>query len=117
MKCFSDFRQKKKIFFHFSPLRLEFEFIAKGLVFRKGRMKVTVSKILRVSPQSPEPGPAGAAAAAAAASAEPLTGSHLVELSVLAPSGSDAVADDMRNFAEQLKPLVSLDKIDPRRGL
>jgi mediator of RNA polymerase II transcription subunit 18 len=39
----------------------------------------------------------------------------LVELSVLAPSGSDAVADDMKNFSEQLKPLVTMDKIDPRR--
>ncbi len=48
---------------------------------------------------------------------EPLTQSHLVELSVLAPSGSDAVADDMKNFSEQLKPLVMLDKIDPARAL
>lgn len=36
--------------------------------------------------------------------------------SVLAPHGNDAVADDMKNFAEQLKPLVALDKIDPRRA-
>ena len=41
----------------------------------------------------------------------PFSGSHLVELSVLAPSGSDAIAEDMKNFAEQLRPLVSLDKI------
>ena len=47
---------------------------------------------------------------------EPMTASHLVELSVLAPSGSVAVADDMKNFAEQLRPLVNLDKVDPRRA-
>ena len=41
----------------------------------------------------------------------PFSGSHLVELSVLAPSGSDAIAEDMKNVAEQLRPLVSLDKI------
>ena len=74
----------------------------KGFLFRKGRMKVTVSKILK-------PNPAGG-------DGEPMTGSHLVELSVLAPSGSVAVADDMKNFAEQLRPLVNLDKVDPRRA-
>ena len=46
---------------------------------------------------------------------EGLTSSHLVELSVLAPSGNDAVAEDMKNFADQLKPLVMLDKFDLRR--
>ena len=35
---------------------------------------------------------------------EPMTMSRLVELSVVAPSGSDSVAEDMRTFAEQLKP-------------
>ena len=46
---------------------------------------------------------------------DPVTSSHLVELSVLAPSGNDAVAEDMKNFADQLKPLVMLDKFDLRR--
>ena len=46
---------------------------------------------------------------------EPMSSSHLVELSVLAPSGNDAVAEDMKTFAEQLKPLVMLDKFDLRR--
>ena len=73
-----------------------------GFLFRKGRMKVTVSKIFK-------PNPGGG-------DGEPMTASHLVELSVLAPSGSVAVADDMKNFAEQLKPLVNLDKVDPRRA-
>ena len=46
---------------------------------------------------------------------EPLSISHVVELSVLAPQGHDAVAEDVRNFAEQLKPLVQLEKTDYRR--
>lgn len=92
--------------------RLEFEYIAKGFVFRKGRMKITVSKVHKIGqgPPPPNGGPPQEAL-------EPLTGSHLVELSVLAPSGSDAVADDMKNFSEQLKPLVTMDKIDPRRQM
>ena len=73
-------------------------------------LSFSVSKIHKIGqgPPPPNGGPPQEAL-------EPLTGSHLVELSVLAPSGSDAVADDMKNFAEQLKPLVQMDKIDPRR--
>lgn len=48
-------------------------------------------------------------------SLEPLTGSYLVELSLLAPSGQDAVADEIKVFADQLKPLVHLEKTDYRR--
>lgn len=46
---------------------------------------------------------------------EAISQSYLVELSVLAPSGQDAIAEDMRNFAEQLRPLVQLEKIDHKR--
>lgn len=90
--------------------RLEYEFVAKGFLFRKGRMKVTVSKIFKTLPSANPNTMMGGQEPL-----EPLSASHLVELSVLAPSGNDAVADDMKNFAEQLKPLVMLDKIDPRR--
>jgi mediator of RNA polymerase II transcription subunit 18 len=88
--------------------RLEYEYAAKGFMFRKGRMKVTVSKIFKVVPTVPAPAPGSE-------SLEALTQSHLVELSVLTTSNNDAIADDMKNFAEQLKPLVNLDKIDHRR--
>jgi hypothetical protein len=37
-------------------------------------------------------------------SAEPFTMSYLVELSVIAPHGQDQIQEDMKNFAEQLKP-------------
>lgn len=35
---------------------------------------------------------------------EPMSNSHLVELSVVAPSGQEQIGEDMKNFAEQLKP-------------
>uniref|UniRef100_A0A8C2I7A7 Mediator of RNA polymerase II transcription subunit 18 n=1 Tax=Cyprinus carpio TaxID=7962 RepID=A0A8C2I7A7_CYPCA len=83
--------------------RMDHEFVAKGQVFRKGAMKVVVSKLLRVL------------ATGNTENTEPLSLSYLVELSVLAPAGQDNVSEDMRSFAEQLKPLVHLEKIDPKR--
>lgn len=83
--------------------KLDFEYIVRGYMFRKGRMKVTVSKIFKMG-QGKMPD-----------SVEPMSQSYLVELSVLAPSGQDAIAEDMRSFAEQLKPLVQLEKIDYKR--
>ena len=76
--------------------------MCKGSIFRKGRIKVTVSKVYKII---------------GADNLEGVTGSHLVELSVLAPSGQDAVGEDMKNFADQLKPLVMLDKFDIRRAM
>ena len=35
---------------------------------------------------------------------EPISLSSLVELSVVATSGQDQIGEDMKNFAEQLKP-------------
>jgi len=46
---------------------------------------------------------------------EAISESYLVELSVLAPKGQDAIAEDMRSFAEQLRPLVLLEKVDYKR--
>lgn len=79
---------------------MEFEYRIAGYMFRKGRMKITVAKIFKTN------SPVGA---------ETISQSYLVELSVLAPSGQDAIAEDMRQFAEQLKPLVQLEKIDHKR--
>lgn len=83
--------------------RMDHEFVAKGQMFRKGAMKVVVSKLLRVL------------ATGNTENTEPLSLSYLVELSVLAPAGQDTVSEDMRSFAEQLKPLLHLEKIDPKR--
>lgn len=85
--------------------RLEYEFVAKGFMFRKGRMKVTVSKIFRMQqPGSVDP-----------SKLEAVSLSFLVELSVIALAGQDHIQEDMKNFGEQLKPLVLLDKVDHRR--
>lgn len=83
---------------------LDFEYIARGYMFRKGRMKITVSKIFKMGQQGKTP-----------EGVEAISQSYLVELSVLAPSGQDAIAEDMRIFAEQLRPLVQLEKIDYKR--
>ncbi|XP_044728437.1 mediator of RNA polymerase II transcription subunit 18 [Chrysoperla carnea] len=85
--------------------RVDFEYIVRGYMFRKGRMKVTVSKIFKMTTIANKP----------TESVEPISQSYLVELSVLAPSGQDAIAEDMRLFAEQLRPLVQLEKIDYKR--
>ncbi|XP_022083549.1 mediator of RNA polymerase II transcription subunit 18-like [Acanthaster planci] len=79
--------------------RLDHEFVAKGHMFRKGKMKVTVSKIFKIL----TPGNLDAL--------EPLSVSHLVELSIIAPSGTDGIGEDMRAFSEQLRPLVSMEKL------
>jgi hypothetical protein len=39
-------------------------------------------------------------------SVEPFTMSYLVELSVIAQHGQDQIQEDMKNFAEQLKPYL-----------
>ncbi|XP_065363546.1 mediator of RNA polymerase II transcription subunit 18 [Calliphora vicina] len=82
--------------------RLDFEYVSQGYMFRKGRMKITVAKIFKIMPGKQHDG-------------EPVCHSYLVELSVLAPNGQDAIGDEMRIFAEQLKPLVQLEKIDYKR--
>lgn len=46
---------------------------------------------------------------------ELMTLSHLVELSVLTSKTDMAVADDLRVLADQLKPLVQLERMDYRR--
>jgi len=85
--------------------RLDHDYVAQGFFFRKGRMKVTVYKIFTLL----QPGKTDSS------NLEPLGASHLVELSVVAPLGQEQIGEDMKNFADQLKPLVSLDKVDHRR--
>ncbi|XP_069479038.1 mediator of RNA polymerase II transcription subunit 18 isoform X1 [Ambystoma mexicanum] len=83
--------------------RLDHEFVAQGHIFKRGSMKIVVYKIFRLlAPGSTD-------------SIEALSLSYLVELSVVAPAGQDIISEEMRNFAEQLKPLVHLEKIDPKR--
>lgn len=86
----------------------EFEFLSKGYMFKKGRLKVIVAKIIRLL--QPE-----LVSLSSSENFENVTQSYLVEVSVVAPSGSDQLADEIKQFADQLKPLVNLEKIDPRR--
>lgn len=84
----------------------DFEFISKGYMFKKGRLKVIVAKIIRLlQPDAP----------LSKDNYENVTQSYLVEVSVVAPSGSDQLADEIKQFTDQLRPLVNLEKIDPRR--
>ncbi|XP_012542944.1 mediator of RNA polymerase II transcription subunit 18 [Monomorium pharaonis] len=85
--------------------KMDFEYITRGYMFRKGRMKITVSKIFKVNQNK---GPENI-------HTDMISQSYLVELSVIAATGQDAVADDMRIFAEQLRPLVQLEKVDYKR--
>ena len=83
--------------------RRDFDFVTKGYLFRKGRLKITVGKLFRYdSSKAPQ-------------DLEPVTGSHYVEMSIVTPGGQDVVGEDMKNLAEQLKPLIVLDKVDFRR--
>ncbi|CAG5126442.1 unnamed protein product [Candidula unifasciata] len=85
--------------------RIDHDYVVKGHFFHKGRMKVTVYKIFRlIQPNKTDPH-----------NLEPLGQSHLVELSVVAPLGQEQIGEDMKNFAEQLKPLVLLEKFDHRK--
>ena len=83
--------------------KLDFEYASKGYLFKKGRMKVMVAKISRMAQQGMTEGDAH------------ISHSSLVELSVVAPTGQEGLAEEVKAFAEQLKPLVNLEKIDHRR--
>lgn len=48
-------------------------------------------------------------------SLEPVSQSYLIELSVLAPPSQESLGEEMKAFADQLKPLVELEKIDHAR--
>lgn len=85
--------------------RMDHEFVVKGFYFHKGRMKITVSKFYKMN----QPG------ITTNDTIETVCPSYLVELSVVTSSGQEAVGDDMKNFAEQLKPLVTLEKTDHRK--
>jgi len=82
--------------------RLDYEYVAKGDMFVKGRVKILVSKISGINERgNPQRG-----------QTTPLTDSHLVEVSVIAPFGQDALAQECRSIADQLKPIVNLEKLD-----
>lgn len=84
--------------------RVEYEFIAQGWLFRKNRIKASVAKIFRINnPPNLD-------------NIIPLSKSHLVEVSTISNSGDEQAALGIQTFADQLKPLVNLEKKDPRRS-
>lgn len=93
--------------------KLEFEFVLRGWMFRKGRMKILVFKIFKIN------GGSGISTnnlnPILDDQLEPITQSHLVELSVIAPSYQTPITDEMKQFAEFLKPLVILENVDMRK--
>ncbi|CAG6014793.1 mediator of RNA polymerase II transcription subunit 18 isoform 2-T4 [Menidia menidia] len=83
--------------------RMDHEFVTSGRIFRKGAMKIVVGSVSRMLvPGNTE-------------NVEQISLSSLIELSILAPAGQDTVSEDMRSFAEQLRPLIHLDKVDPAK--
>lgn len=88
--------------------KVDHEFVTKGYILKKGRIKVTVFKLFKINPTQQPGGKEGN-------NLEAVSVSHLVELSVLTTKTDTAVADDLRTLADHLKPLVHLEKIDYRR--
>lgn len=89
--------------------RLDFEYTLKGFMFRKGKMKILVYKVFKINNSG------GMPSGLNSNDLEPITSSHLVELSVVAPSHLSSVADEMKQFADLLKPLVSLENVEMRK--
>lgn len=83
--------------------RVEFEYVAQGWKFRKNRLRATVSKICKIiNPPNVD-------------QLAPLSKSHLVEVSMIARTGDERAGTEVSAFSEQLKPLINLEKKDPRR--
>ncbi|KAJ7393602.1 Mediator of RNA polymerase II transcription subunit 18 [Desmophyllum pertusum] len=83
--------------------RYESEYVLKGYYFVKGHMRITVSQVCRVgSINDPQ-------------SSQPISDSYLVEISLMTTVQQDSMAEEIKAFAEHLKPLVHLEKIDHRK--
>lgn len=82
---------------------VDYEFVSQGWLFKKGRLKATVTKIYRVLNSGKVD------------QLTPISKSHLVEVSTISGSSNEQAANEVHGFSEQLKPLVNLDKIDSRR--
>ena len=80
----------------------DFELVSRGHVFKKGDMRIIISKFYNPQrdPIQPE-------------DYEPLAKEYLVELSAIRPKFCEDLAKEMHSFAEQLKPLVYFEKFIP----
>lgn len=82
---------------------MDFDFITQGWHFHKNRLRVTVKKIYRVHPTNLD-------------MSTPMSKSHLIEVSLISSAGVEQAPNEVQAFCEQLKPLVNLEKYDPRSG-
>jgi len=85
-------------------LRMEYEYIADGVLLTKGPIKVAVYKINYTETTGNY----------SKENRKPLTESHLVEANIMLPDGQahEQPAKTLREFANQLMPLCELQKID-----
>ncbi|CBY33325.1 unnamed protein product [Oikopleura dioica] len=85
--------------------RADTEFLSKGYLYRKGRVKIVLSKLCKMKePGRPEE-----------QNLIPLTKSHFVEVSVTVLTGTEDPGIELKHFAEMLKPQVKLMKTDHRQ--
>jgi len=80
--------------------RYEYGYVREGKVFTKGHLKITVAKISKTD----TPGDSS--------QTHNLTNSQLVEISTMGPPGDLTIAKALKDFADQLRPLVRLEKMD-----
>ncbi|XP_065058718.1 mediator of RNA polymerase II transcription subunit 18-like [Rhopilema esculentum] len=82
--------------------RFDHELVLKGYCFRKGNMKIKVSKIYRVLSRGD------------VNRIQPLTDSHLVEMTANSTVQQDTIAEEIKAFGEHLKPITVLERAEQR---
>lgn len=77
----------------------EHEFVARGYQFRKGRLHISVYKVTKMNTSSGE-----------LQILDYVSNSSLVEMSVVGQANQDQIQEEMKLFAQHLKPLVNMEK-------
>ncbi|XP_004207342.1 mediator of RNA polymerase II transcription subunit 18 [Hydra vulgaris] len=83
--------------------QFDYETLLRGYSFYKGPMRINVSRLHKI----PERGNLS--------NIMPMTDSYLVELTLHTLVQQDSLCEEMKAFAEHLKPIVVLDKIEQKR--
>ncbi|CAK9292252.1 unnamed protein product [Gordionus sp. m RMFG-2023] len=87
-------------FFMDMGFQQEYEYIAKGYIFHKGKLKITLSKIFNIiSPNNYE-------------ILQPLSSSYVIDFSIIAPPSQKCLSEIIKVFADQLKPIARIEKIN-----
>ncbi|CAF1158796.1 unnamed protein product, partial [Didymodactylos carnosus] len=84
--------------------QFDYEFVAKGWIFRKGRIKIMVAKIFQCLERCR--GGLENDMKNLSEILRPFTTSHFVEMSLIGAMHEDKLGEEMRSFAEQLKPMT-----------